>query len=143
MWEVEPQIKDAIAAIVWVGSISDGFALVQSLYDVDLAIPTRYQDAIAAMGRPDRDPAFFLGLSPAFQAQHMPPSLLAHTTSDEVVPYPQSQRFDQALQAAGVEHELYLYQDTSHYLDQVNITPETAELYRRLAAFLDRHLQAD
>jgi hypothetical protein len=137
MWEAQPDID----VLVWVGSISDAFLMVQSLYDVDLAIPYRYQDAIAAMGRPDRDPAFFLGLSPAFQASQMSPSLVAHTFSDEVVPYPQSERFAQALQDAGVEVELYLYQDTSHYLDQVNITPETAELYRRLAAFLDRHLQ--
>jgi hypothetical protein len=138
-WEVQPEID----ALIWVGSISDAFLMAQSLYDVDLAIPQRYQNALAAMGRPDRDPAFFLGLSPAFQALHMPPSLVAHTFSDEVVPYPQSQRFAQALQDAGVEHELYLYQDTSHYLDQVNITPETAELYRRLAAFLAHHLQSD
>jgi dipeptidyl aminopeptidase/acylaminoacyl peptidase len=138
-WKTAPEID----ALIWVGSISDAFLMVQSLYDVDLAIPARYQDALAAMGRPDRDPAFFLGLSPAYQAQHMPPCLIAHTYADEVVPYSQSQRFAQALQDAGVEHELYLYQDTSHYLDQVDITPETAELYRRMAAFLARHLRDD
>jgi hypothetical protein len=132
-----------IDALIWVGGISDAFLMAQSLYDADLAIPPRYQNALAAMGRPDRDPAFFLGLSPAFQASHMPPSLVAHTYADEVVPYSQSERFAQALQDAGVEYELYLYQDTSHYLDQVNITPETAELYRRLAAFLERHLRAE
>jgi acetyl esterase/lipase len=143
MWEVQFNPEVHITAMIWVGSISDAFQLVQSLYDVDLAIPERYQDAIAAMGRPDRDPAFFLGLSPAFQAAQMSPSLLAHTYNDEVVPYPQTERFAQALQEAGVEHELYLYQDTSHYLDQVNITPETAELYRRMAAFLDRHLESN
>jgi len=139
MWEAQPEID----AMIWVGSISDAFLLVQSLYDVDLAIPSRYQDAIAAMGRPDRDPAFFLGLSPAFQAAQMSPCLIAHTYADEVVPYAQSERFAQALQDAGIEHELYLYQDTSHYLDQVNITPETAELYRRLAAFLDKHMRGE
>jgi len=139
MWEAQPEID----ALIWVGSISDAFLMAQSLYDVDLAIPERYQNALAAMGRPDRDPAFFLGLSPAYQSAHMPPSLIAHTFADEVVPYPQSERFAQALQDAGVEYELYLYQDTSHYLDQVNITPETAELYRRLAAFLETHLRAD
>jgi dienelactone hydrolase len=139
-WYGAGEAKPDIDALIWVGSVSDAFEMVQSLYDVDLAIPERYQDAIAAMGRPDRDPAFFLGFSPAYQAAHMPPSLVAHTFSDEVVPYPQSERFAQALQDAGVEYDLYLYQDTSHYLDQVNITPETEELYRRLAAFLASHL---
>jgi acetyl esterase/lipase len=132
-----------VDALIWVGSISDAFLMAQSLYDVDLAIPPRYQNALAAIGRPDRDPAFFLSLSPAFQASHLPPCLIAHTYADEVVPYAQSERFAQALQDAGVEHELYLYQDTSHYLDQVNITPETAELYRLLATFLDRHLRPE
>lgn len=128
-------------ALIWVGSVSDAFMMVQTLYDAAPAIPPRYQAAIAALGRPDRDPAYYLDFSPVFQARHMPPTLIAHTLADEIVPYQQSQRFAQALQDAGVEHELYLYQDTSHYLDQVNITPETAELYRRLAAFLARHLQ--
>ena len=144
LWEHSaPAARPDVDALIWVGSISDAFGLVQNLYDADLAIPARYQAAIAAMGHPDRDPAFFLGLSPAHQAAQMPPSLLAHTLSDEVVPYAQSQRFAQALQDAGIEHELYLYQDTSHYLDQVNITPETAELYRRMAAFLERHLRTE
>jgi hypothetical protein len=138
-----PGSERDIDAMIWVGSISDAFLMAQSLYDVDLAIPQRYQNALAAMGRPDRDPAFFLGLSPAFQAEQMPPCLIAHTYADEVVPYAQSQRFAQALQDAGVEHDLYLYQDTSHYLNQVDITPETAELYRRLAAFLADHLGTD
>lgn len=137
MWELQPDLD----ALIWVGSISDAFQMMGSLYDVDLAIPPRYQNALAAMGRPDRDPAFFLGFSPVYNADRMPPTLIAHTLSDEVVPYVQSQRFAQALKEAGVEYDLYLYQDTSHYLDQVNITPETAELYRRLAAFLDRHVR--
>jgi dipeptidyl aminopeptidase/acylaminoacyl peptidase len=60
--------------------------------------------------------------------------------ADEVVPYTQSIRFAEMLDAAAVPHELFLYEDTTHYLDQVNITPETAELYSRLSAFLDRYV---
>ncbi len=130
-----------IDALVWVGAISDAFLGVQSLYSVELVIPPQYQNAIASLGRPDRYPAFFLGYSPAFHAAQMPPALVIHTTADEVVPYNQSLRFSQALTDAGVPHELFLYEDTTHYLDQVNITPETAELYRRLAAFLDRYVR--
>jgi hypothetical protein len=142
MWEEYAQEGQVdVDAMVWVGGISDAFLGVQSLYDVDLAIPARFQDAIASLGRPDRDPAFFLGFSPSYNADQMPPTLIAHTLGDEVIPYNQSVRFSEALDDAGIEHELYLYQDTTHYLDQVNITPETAELYRRLATFLDRHLR--
>ena len=52
-----------------------------------------------------------------------------------------SLRLDEALTAAGVTHELFLYEDTTHYLDQVNVTPDTAELYRRLTAFMDRYVR--
>ena len=51
------------------------------------------------------------------------------------------QQFDDNLTAAGTTHELFIYEDTSHYLDQINITPDTAELYRRLAIFLDTYVR--
>lgn len=63
--------------------------------------------------------------------------------SAEVVPYPRSERFARAVQNAGFERELYLHQDTRHYLAQADITPETAERYRRLAAYLAFHLRED
>ena len=66
---------------------------------------------------------------------------MVHTTGDEVVPYNQSLRLADALDAAGVTHELFLYQDTTHYLDPAHVTPDTAELYRRLTAFLDRYVR--
>ena len=130
-----------VDALVVVGGISDGFLGVQSLYDEALEIPPKYATFVAALGRPDRYPEIYLGYSPAFHAAHMPPTFVVHTTTDEVIPSNQAQRLADALAAAGVEHELFLYEDTTHYLDQVNITPDTAELYRRLTAFLDRHVR--
>lgn len=130
-----------VDALVIVGGISDGFLGVQSLYDEALEIPPKYATAIAALGRPDRYPEIYLGYSPAFHAAHMPPTFVVHTTADEVIPPNQAERFAAALAAAGVEHELFLYKDTTHYLDQVNITPDTAELYRRLNVFLDRYVR--
>jgi hypothetical protein len=137
LWE-EPKEVDAL---VWVGGISDAFLWVQALYDVDLAIPDRYANYVASLGRPDRYPEIYAGYSAALHAARMPPVLIVHTTADEVIPYNQSIRFAETLEAAGVPHELFLYEDTTHYLDQVNITPETAELYSRLAAFLNRYVR--
>ena len=130
-----------VDALVIVGGISDGLLGVQSLYDEDLKIPDNYATAIAALGRPDRYPEVYLGYSPAYHADHLPPVLVVHTTGDEVIPYSQAERFAEVLEAAGVAHELFLYGDTTHYLDQVNITPDTAELYRRLTAFLNAQVQ--
>lgn len=130
-----------IDAAVLVGGISDGFLGVQALYEVDLYIPPEYQAAIASLDPPDRYPDFYLGHSVAWDAAHMPPTMVIHTKGDEVVPYNQSERLAAALAQAGVPHELFLYEDTTHYLDQVNITPDTAELYDRLAAFLDHRVR--
>jgi len=127
--------------LILVGSISDAFLWVQALYDEELEIPDWHAAAAASLGRPDRIPEFYLGFSPALLAAHLPPCLVVHTTADEVIPYNQSLRLDEALTAAGVTHELFLYEDTSHYLDLVNITADTAELYRRLTVFLDRYVR--
>jgi dipeptidyl aminopeptidase/acylaminoacyl peptidase len=137
LWEESEDVD----ALVWVGGICDGFLWVQALYDVGLEIPDLYANYVASLGRPDRTPEIYMGYSPAFHAVQMPPALVVHTTADEVVPYNQSVRFAEALDAANVPHELFLYEDTTHYLDQVNVTPETAELYSRLAAFLDRYVR--
>jgi len=130
-----------VDALVIVGGVSDGFLAVQALYDEAMEIPPKYATAVAALGRPDRYPEIYLSYSPAFHAAHMPPTFVVHTTADEVIPYNQALRFADALAAAGVTHELFLYRDTTHYLDQVNVTPDTAELYRRLVAFLDEYVR--
>jgi len=130
-----------VDALIVVGGISDALLGVQALYGQDLAIPERYATAIAALGRPDRYPEVYLGYSPAFFAKHLPPTLVVHTTADEVIPPDQAERLAAALDEAGVPYELFLYEDTTHYLDQVNVTPDTAELYRRLTEFLDRYVR--
>jgi acetyl esterase/lipase len=123
-------------AIVDVGGISDAFLGIQALYDKDLAIPAPYDSAVAALGRPDRDPAFFYGFSPVFNAGKLPPMLVVHTTNDEVVPSNQAVALDQALTAAGVPHELLLYEDTTHYLDAYNPTPGTHLVYERVLEYV-------
>jgi hypothetical protein len=123
-------------AIVDVGGISDAFLGVQALYDADLAIPAPYDSAVAALGRPDRDPAYFYGFSPVFYADKLPPTLVIHTTNDEVIPANQAEALADALAAAGVPHELLLYEDTTHYLDAYNPTPGTHMVYERVLAYV-------
>jgi hypothetical protein len=123
-------------AIVDVGGISDAFLGVQALYDTDLAIPAPYDSAVAALGRPDRDPAFFYGFSPVFYADKLPPTFVIHTTNDEVIPANQAEALAAALQRAGIPHELLLYEDTTHYLDAYNPTPATHRVYERVLAYV-------
>jgi fermentation-respiration switch protein FrsA (DUF1100 family) len=139
-WAMQEGASNADAFIV-VGGISDGFLGVQSLYQDEPVLPERYLDAIAALGRADRIPDFYLQHSLAFHPEQLPPTLIVHTKQDEVIPYNQSLRLAEAMATANVPHELFIYEDTTHYLDQVNVTPDTAELYRRLIAFLDQYVR--
>ncbi len=129
-------------AIVDVGGISDAFLGIQALYDADLAIPPPYDSAVAALGRPDRDPAFFYGFSPVFNADKLPPIFVIHTTNDEVIPSNQAEALDRALTAAGVPHELLLYEDTTHYLDAYHPTPGTHLVYERVLQYVAGAAQA-
>ena len=132
-----------VPAIVNVGGVSDSFLAVSSLYTEELAIPPPYDDAIAALGRPDREPAFFFAYSPVFFADRLPPTLIVHTYADEVIPYNQATALGVALNGAGVPHELLLYQDTTHYLDAYNPTPATHMVYERVVAFAKEHTHQD
>ncbi len=123
-------------AIVAVGGVSDAFLGIQALYDADLAIPAPYDSAVAALGRPDRDPAYFYGFSPVFNAGRLPPTFVIHTTNDEVIPFNQAEALAAALAAAGVPHDLLLYEDTTHYLDAYNPTPATHRVYERVLAYV-------
>ncbi len=127
-----------VQRIITVGGISDAFLGVQALYDETLEIPPPYDVAVAALGRPDRDPALFMQYSPAFFARHMPPTLVVHTPVDRVIPYNQSVRFAQALAEAGTPHELILYEDTTHYLNTVNPSSEGIAVFWRMIDFLLR-----
>jgi len=129
----------SVPALVNVGGVSDAFLAVNSLYSEDLAIPPPYDTAIAALGRPDLDPAFFFAYSPVFFAERLPPTLIVHTYADEVIPYNQATVLDAAMAAAGVPHDLLLYDDTTHYLDAYNPTPATHTVYECVVAFAKQH----
>jgi dipeptidyl aminopeptidase/acylaminoacyl peptidase len=128
-----------VPAIVNVGGVGDAFLAVGSLYSESLAIPPPYDSAIAAMGRPDRDPAFFFSLSPIFFAERLPPTLIVHTYADEVIPYNQAVALDAAMTGAGVPHELLLYEDTTHYLNAYDPTDATHMVYEGIVDFAKEH----
>lgn len=129
----------SVPALVNVGGISDAFLAVNALYSEDLAIPPPYDTAIASLGRPDQAPDFFFAYSPVFFADRLPPTLIVHTYADEVIPYNQATALAAAMKAAGVPHDLLLYEDTTHYLDAYNPTQATHIVYERVVAFAEEH----
>ena len=126
--------------ILSVGGISDAFLGIQSLYSTELKIPPPYDNYVAALGRPDRDPAFFFGYSPLFYADRLPPIFLIHSYGDEIIPYNQTTTLSAALDALQAPHETLLYHDTTHYLDAYNPTESTYLVFRRAMAFAGAHI---
>lgn len=133
-----PDLPVMPPAMVDAGGVSDAFLGIQALYSAELRIPPPYDSAIAALGRPDRDPAFFFDFSPVFYAAHLPPTFIVHTTNDEVIPYQQAEAMAEALAEAGIPHELLLYTDTTHYLDAYNPTPGTELVYERVLDYVNK-----
>ena len=123
--------------IVDIGGVSDAFLGVQALYSDQLEIPPPYDSAVAALGRPDRDPAFFYQFSPALYAEHLPPTLVVHMLNDPVIPHNQALALIDALEAAGVPHETLLYEDTTHYLDAYNPTPATGTVFEHVLDYAE------
>ena len=77
--------------------------------------------------------------SPVFFADRLPPTLIVHTYADEVIPYNQATALDAAMTGAGVQHDLLLYEDTTHYLDAYNPTPATHVVFERILAFAKQY----
>ncbi|HBY98829.1 MAG TPA: hypothetical protein DEP84_33600 [Chloroflexi bacterium] len=127
-----------LRAVVTMGGVSDGFLGYQALFREHLEIPPPYDTFVASLGRPDRHPEVYLRYSPAFFAEHLPPTLIIHTRTDRVVPVDQAYRFAQALERAGTPHELVIYADISHYLDPDHPTDETRRVYDVTVRFLKR-----
>ena len=123
-------------ALVNIGGVSDAFLGVQALYGDTLAIPPPYDMAVAAMGRPDRDPAFFFAYSPLFFAEQLPPTFILHMVNDEVIPHDQAEALARALEEAGVPYHLLLYTDTTHYLDARYPTEATFMVFDQVMDFV-------
>lgn len=132
-----------LQGVVTMGGVSDGFLGYQALFREELEIPPPYDTFIASLGRPDRHPEIFLRYSPAFFAEHVPPTLIIHTQADRVVPVDQAYRFAEALEQAGRPYELVIYEDISHYLDPDNPTEETRRVYEVTVRFLKEILSAE
>lgn len=129
--------------VVTMGGISDGFLGYNALFSEELEIPAPYDSYVASLGRPDQHPEIYLAASPAFFADHMPPTLIIHTRADEIIPVNQATRFANALERAGTPYELVLYEDTTHYLDPNNPDEETRRVYDVTVRFLDQYVARD
>lgn len=92
-----------------------------------------------SLGRPNRTPRMYIENAAAFHVRGLPPLCLVHGTGDWVVPYNQSERFAAALEQAGQDYELHIY-ETGHYPGIYEPDAATEAMYQQMVLFLAKEL---
>ena len=127
-------------AAVLLGPPTDLFEMRRQLELGNFTPPFGLDQVLVALGLPDRQPMRYWRYSAAYHLPpNLPPLLLIHSRSDEVVPFAQSQLLANNLEAAGLSYELHFFEGASHYL--LSESGEGLTIYRLTLDFLDRHLR--
>jgi dipeptidyl aminopeptidase/acylaminoacyl peptidase len=132
----------SIRAVVMLGGLSDPYLLRRDAYEGDYTgyeISKLMEFAMWSLGRPDRTPRMYIENAAALHVEGLPPLCLVHGTEDWVVPYNQSERFAAALERAGQDYELHIY-ETAHYPAIYEPDPATEAMYQQMVIFLAREL---
>ena|GEM_PF-516032 len=128
-----------IRAALLLGPVADLFDMRRRLEDGTFIPPFGLDQALLALGPPDRQPLRYWRYSGVYHVRaDLPPVALIHSRSDDVVPFQQSERLAAALAAAGVPHELHLLEGGGHYL--LAEDAEARLIYDLSLAFLKMHL---
>ncbi len=127
-------------AAVLLGPPTDLFE-IRSVFEEGTFLPPFDLDKVlVALGLPNRVPLRYWTYSGAYHTHsNMPPTILFHSRSDEVVPYQQSQRLADAFLEDGVEHELHFFDGGNHYL--LSGDEDALEIYDRTLDFLVQYIE--
>jgi dienelactone hydrolase len=128
----------------WTATLHDAVSFVRSDHHVDSTRVYAFGVSLGgfmalALGAEDRrvsrlvvlSGGFFDALAPT--VHHLPPTLLMHGDSDDIVPLAEARRVDSTLARLGVPHALVVYPGASHTLDDT-LEPDAL---RRSLRFLD------
>ncbi|MFD3166518.1 carboxypeptidase regulatory-like domain-containing protein [Herpetosiphon sp. NSE202] len=125
--------------VVLLGPISDLFAMRENFVAGTFMPPFGLDQALIALGYPDEQIQRYATYSAQLHPRaDLPPILLLHSRTDEVVPASQSEFLAAQWRGVGVEVESYFFAGMSHYLQAVDRSPELDELYRITLDFLAR-----
>ncbi len=103
--------------------------------------PFGLDQALIALGIPDRAPERYWRYSPRYHARdYNVPIMLIHSKADEVVPFTQSQLLADELARLDKPHELHILEGMGHYLLEPKRTPAIDDLYQTTLGFFDRTL---
>lgn len=128
-----------LAAVVLLGPPTDLFDMRRRFEDRTFVPPFGLDQALIALGFPDRQPLRYWRYSGVHHVRpDFPPLLLMHSRADDVVPFQQSEQLAAALADKGVPHELHILEGASHYL--LSNDADALTIYHRTLDFLARHL---
>jgi acetyl esterase/lipase len=132
--------REAVAAWVTVGGVSNAFSGSADFYAGKLEITPQFEMLIPALGAPNLYPLLFMRYSPVYTAAQLPPTLIIHTDADKVTPIDQAYQLETALKAANVPVEVFYYEDVSHYL-QIgdDLTEAGQQMYQLILTFAQRY----
>lgn len=126
---------------VLLGPPTDLFELRRQFEAGSFFPPFGLDRALIALGYPDRQPRRFFEYSPRYHVRaDLPPLLLLHSRTDEVVPFAQSELLVAELERMGVPHRAVFFDGLSHYLRADQPSPELDLMYDILLDFLDATL---
>jgi dipeptidyl aminopeptidase/acylaminoacyl peptidase len=130
-----------LRAALLLGSPADLFDMRRRYEDGTFIPPFGLDQALVALGLPDRAPLRYWRYSGAYHVRpDFPPVLLLHSRDDPVVPYQQSEQLAAALAAAGVPHDLHVFATAGHYL--LSEGGEAEAIYRLSLDFLESRLRS-
>jgi dipeptidyl aminopeptidase/acylaminoacyl peptidase len=129
--------QDFQAAIL-LGPPTDLFDMRRRLEQGAFRPPFGLDQALIALGFPDREPLRYGRYSGAYHVRaDFPPIALLHSRSDEIVPYQQSELLANNLAELDVPHEIHFFEGGSHYL--LAEDGDALEMYRLTLDFLAKH----
>jgi dipeptidyl aminopeptidase/acylaminoacyl peptidase len=126
--------------VVLLGPPVDLFDMRRRYEDGTFIPPFGLDQALIALGLPDRVPLRYWRYSGIYHVrQDWPPMLLVHSRDDPVVPFQLSEQFAAALASAGVPHDLHVFDHAGHYL--LSEGDEAQAIYQLTLEFLDKRLR--
>lgn len=133
---------DVLDSALLLGPPTDLFELRRLFEAGSFFPPFGLDQALIALGLPDRVPEHYWRYSARYHARDLTlPLMLIHSKEDEVVPFTQSQLLADELQRLGRPYELHILEGMGHYLQATERTPAIDELFNTTLDFFDRTLR--
>ncbi len=136
------QRRQEVKAAILLGPPTDLFDMRRRLENGTFIPPFDLDQALIALGLPDREPLRYWRYSGAYHVRRdFPPLVIMHSRSDTIVPYQQSELLAANQAELDVLHEPYFFDGASHYLLAEEGDADSLEMYRITLDFLAKHVK--